>query len=121
MYGTEIDALSSSHIFEKDVLNEDMPCAVCRTGFPTTMIFPARNNCYSGWTWQYSGYLVANLEQPGRGAYQSICLDKDPDFAPSGVGSGDEHVIYLTEAKCGSLPCPPYIDNAEIACAVCSK
>ena len=108
-------------MFEKDVLNENMPCTFCRTDFPTTVTFPARNDCYTGWTLQYSGYLVTNKGGSGRGAYQSFCLDKDPDFVPGTLRDDNEHVLYLIEAKCGSLPCPPYIGNAEIACAVCSK
>jgi hypothetical protein len=30
-------------------------------------------------------------------------------------------LVYPVRAGCGSLPCPPYINNAFLTCVVCSK
>jgi len=121
VYGTELDSWASAHIFDKDVINEDMPCVVCRSQLPTSIMIPGRTNCYQGWTQQYRGYLVSNIAGAGRASYESICIDRDPDFLPHSQADDNQHVLYLMEAKCGSLPCPPYVDNRELACVVCSK
>ena len=92
MYGTEldIDYTSSDYIFDKHVFNEDAPCVFCNSQFPTTAVIPARVNCYPGWTLQYSGYLVTNSITAGRESYDSICLDKNPDFIPHSEADDDD-------------------------------
>jgi len=32
----------------------------------------------------------------------------------------DGAIFSFVEAKCGALPCGPYIDGYELTCAVCS-
>ena len=48
-------------------------------------------------------------------------MDSDPEALAHGGTNDDQSIIYLVEGRCGSLPCPPYVDGREIACAVCSK
>ena len=56
----------------------------------------------------------------GRTAY--ICMDHAPEARDGGSQPQVEtSKIYHVEARCGSLPCPQYIDNREITCVVCSK
>ena len=123
IYGTEIDdspKAASEKIFGYEVNQHDLPCAVCETRFPITKMFPGRTTCFDGWTLQYAGYLVADHH-----AHSSTknyeCLDSSPEAVPKGNTNDNQSVLYLVEAKCGSLPCPPYVEGREIACAVCSK
>ncbi|XP_060556842.1 uncharacterized protein LOC132717398 [Ruditapes philippinarum] len=119
VYGTETD-IPTNPFFKYDIDQQDMPCAVCRSDRSTTLMIPARKNCYPGWTLEYYGYLVSAAATHYYG-YENVCLDGEPDFLDHGAKSDDEHVFHLVEGHCGSLPCPPYVDGREFACVVCSK
>ena len=83
-------------------------------------MIPGRKNCYPGWTLEYWGYLMTSAYDLNT-ASNHICLDAKPDFNPHGAQDDDQHLIYPVEGRCGSLPCPPYVNGRELACAVCSK
>ena len=123
IYGTEIDiqpeAVSIS-MFGRQVNENDLPCAVCQTRFSVTHMFPGRATCFPGWALQYTGYLVSE-QYPHSFNKKYECLDQAPEAVPRGNNNDDQSILYLVEAKCGSLPCPPYVEGREIACAVCSK
>jgi hypothetical protein len=119
VYGSETD-IPSSPFFKYAINQQDMPCAVCRSDKSTTLMIPARKNCYPGWTLEYNGYLVG-ASTTLYFAYEYVCLDKEPDFLDHGASNDDQHVFHLVEGHCGSLPCPPYVDGRELACVVCSK
>ncbi|KAL4234278.1 hypothetical protein ACF0H5_005929 [Mactra antiquata] len=124
IYGTEIelDPSVSSALFGQNVINQDIPCAVCRTRASAHM-FPARTNCYSGWTMEYSGYLISS-HPTWKDQSDYICLDVNLEFVAHGAANDNAHVIRPVEVKCGNsggLPCPPYVDGRELACVVCSK
>ena len=102
------------------VYQEDVPCSVCRSSRPTTIMIPGRTQCYIGWTMEYKGYLTA-----GHSAYSAatefVCLDDRPDNLPGGHPNENGALFYFVEGRCGSLPCPPYIDGRELTCVVCTK
>ena len=60
IYGSEyqIGGGKDREFFNKDLYNQDVPCAVCRTKRSSVLMIPARNQCYDGWTMEYKGYLV---------------------------------------------------------------
>lgn len=123
IYGTEIDIrpeAASVKMFGYEVNEIDLPCAVCQTGFSVTHMFPGRASCFPGWTLQYKGYLVSDYNVHSSSKNYE-CLDAAPEAVPNGNSNDDQSIVYLVEAKCGSLPCPPYAEGKEIACAVCSK
>ena len=82
--------------------------------------YTAKIECASGWTKQYSGYLMADyFNHPSPSEY--ICVDEAFDGR---VGSEDNHngrLLYYTMSRCGSLPCPPYQELKPVSCVVCSK
>ena len=55
------------------------------------------------------------------------CIDASPDILPRHEGDeereGDDEgaLFYHVEPRCGSLPCPPYDEQREITCVVCSR
>ena len=85
-----------------------------------SVMVPGRKDCYPGWTKEYWGYLMSGHDNRA-GAYDHLCMDNEPEFMQHGGKSDDQHILYLVEAQCGSLPCPPYVQGRELACAVCSK
>ena len=97
-----------------------MPCAVCESPRSKVLMTPAMTGCHSNWTMEYTGYLMAGTYDQ-RGASDYVCMDSDPGFVPHGDRNDKQHILYLVEAQCGSLPCPPYVQGRELACVVCSK
>ncbi|XP_078698440.1 uncharacterized protein LOC144925971 isoform X2 [Branchiostoma floridae x Branchiostoma belcheri] len=121
MYGAEY-ALSTNVPFGSTSLhNNDVPCAVCYV--PTRgskLMIPARNTCYSGWTREYHGYLMA--EYHGHNSPKEyVCVDEQPEAVPGGHANHDGALFYPVEAICGSLPCPQYVNGRELTCVVCTK
>ncbi|XP_053398751.1 short-chain collagen C4-like [Mercenaria mercenaria] len=119
VYGSEIHVEEPSKIFPYKVRTQDMPCAVCKTLKSTTLMVPARSNCYPDWKLEYTGYIMAN-HYVHAGPHNHICVDSQPEFVPNGGEYKLHHLLYLMEAQCGSLPCPPYVQGRELACVVCS-
>ncbi|WAR21303.1 hypothetical protein MAR_015277, partial [Mya arenaria] len=120
IYGSEIHHDASDNEFPYAVHNQDMPCAVCLSERALNLMIPGRTACYPGWTLEYSGYMMTNVQ--GRESGQdTICVDDHPEFLDHGGSDDSQHILYLVEAQCGSLPCPPYVNNRELPCAVCSK
>ena len=99
----------------------DVPCAVCEVTTRGILHIPAKMTCPSGWTREYSGYLMA-----GRWNHQStefVCVDSDPEVVAGSAANENGALFYLVEGRCspGNLPCSPYIHGAELSCVVCSK
>ncbi|XP_061195272.1 uncharacterized protein LOC133203513 [Saccostrea echinata] len=116
MYGAEYDVPGFGHHN-----GDDLPCVVCRrTTQSSVLMIPGKNNCYSGWTEQYHGYLAAGLfNSPA--ATQYICLDEHPDVLTAGERNDNGKWFYPVKAVCGALACPPYHNNMYLTCVVCTK
>ena len=113
LYGGEYETYDSH-------MHKDPVCAVCRAALPTTVMVPGTNRCEAGWTLQYSGYLMAN-HWGHVGSTEYICVDtRLESFVHSNVKTLGS-LLYFTIAKCGALPCDPYVDSKVVLCAVCSK
>ncbi|KAL8590484.1 hypothetical protein ACOMHN_011697 [Nucella lapillus] len=113
LYGGEYETNDSHQDMDPD-------CAVCHTSHSSTIMVPGTDRCASGWTLQYSGYLMAGY-YGHQGASQFVCVDA---LLESRAGSKDNyngHLLYYTRTACGSLPCLPYVNNKVVTCAVCSK
>ncbi|XP_045191063.2 uncharacterized protein LOC123547883 [Mercenaria mercenaria] len=99
---------------------DDVPCAVCETERPNVLMIPGKTTCYEGWSIEYIGFLSAG-RYDHKAASEFICLDENPDAAEGDDVNENGKLLYLAEARCGSLPCPPYIDGRVMTCVVCSK
>ena len=81
---------------------------------------PAKYTCPSGWTREYYGYLMAqHYKYPGSSEY--TCMDYVLKTVPRSTDVRNGLIFYFTEGRCGSLPCPPYDNNRDLSCAVCTK
>jgi hypothetical protein len=116
LYGTEYEDTQ----FGSGTYNEDVPCAVCRsTNTSSSLMIPGRKSCFAGWKKEYDGIIASGAYVYASSSF--ISVDAHPTYTPGGSRNNNDNVIYVTAMKCGSLPCPPYTDNLEVFCVVCSK
>ena len=98
----------------------DVPCAICYVPTRNALyMVPAKFTCPTGWTREYFGYLMS--EQYKHHRSQFSCVDHS---LTSVIGSRHDYNGFLfstVEGICGSLPCPPYTQDKELSCAVCTK
>ncbi|XP_069117740.1 uncharacterized protein [Argopecten irradians] len=117
VYGTEYEDVFFGHVSNSD----DVPCAVCRsTVGSNVLMIPGRNTCYQGWYHEYNGYLAAG-PYGYKGATEYVCLDHDPESLSHGNEDRDGALLYYVTSMCGSLACPPYVNEKTLSCVVCSK
>ncbi|ELU17300.1 hypothetical protein CAPTEDRAFT_93429, partial [Capitella teleta] len=103
------------------LMHHDVPCAVCMAiSRHHVLMIPGRYDCYDGWRVEYVGYVMTG-QKTDLGRMQHVCLDKDPDTVPGGYRAQNGSVVIPVEAKCGSLPCPPYAEGHEFSCVVCTR
>ena len=122
VYGTEYEVSQySGNPFKRNLHNHEAPCVICFVKSRGSMLMmPARNDCPSGWTEEYHGYLMT--EHYGhKHSRDFICVDKDPEFVPGSHANKNGALLYPVEGVCGSLPCLPYVSGRELTCAVCTK
>ena len=118
MYGTEYPSL---FVGKTNLVDHDAPCVVCFVKSRGSMLMmPARNDCPSGWTEEYHGYLMTECYNH-RHSRDFICLDGEPEYVPRSQANQDGALLYHVEGRCGSLPCLPYVEGGELTCAVCTK
>lgn len=128
LYGVECEfgeqfSDGGARFFGQNLYQHDVSCAVCRSNRPTTLMIPGRNQCYPGWTMEYSGYLVSGRAESDHdvSATNYACLDSRPETVLGDVKDENGKLMVLVEGYCGSLKCPPYVQYREITCVVCSK
>ena len=119
VYGAEYTTFS---LPMNDVHDHDAPCAIC---FASTrgslLMIPAKTSCPGGWTEEYDGYLMS--ESDGNSARTMyICVDGAPDsVSGENDDDGDRVELFMVEAKCEGLSCPPYDAEKELTCVVCTR
>ena len=100
--------------------NENIPCAVCLVSTRAeVMMVPAKVNCPPSWTREYYGYLMSERNSAYRTMF--ICVDVGMESVPNSSGHQEACDLWHVEASCISLPCPPYDQEKEMGCVVCSK
>ncbi|XP_015764089.1 PREDICTED: short-chain collagen C4-like [Acropora digitifera] len=120
IYGTEYQ-LNGFKGFKNDIHNHNAPCSVCHVKSRGSQIMiPATNKCPSGWTKEYSGYLMTEYFNHAH-ENEFVCIDKDAEAIPGSHGDTNGALLYNVQATCTTLPCKPYIDGYELTCVVCSK
>ncbi|XP_069109446.1 short-chain collagen C4-like [Argopecten irradians] len=117
LYGAEYDEKA---VFGMTDYNEDVPCAVCRNSAHSIInMVPGRTTCYPGWTEAYGGLLTSGYPK-SHSANEFLCMDGNPQAIVGGGNTNDNgRLFYAVLAQCGSLPCPPYVNNKVLSCVVC--
>ena len=119
IYGVEYFPTSGQPLY--NVRHDNMPCAVCSGSKSRVLMIPAKMTCPTNWQKEYDGYLMApNQETNYRAAF--VCVDSNPSTI-SGLGSNNDPSsdINHVEASCVGLSCPPYDDEKELTCVVCTN
>ncbi|PFX15796.1 hypothetical protein AWC38_SpisGene19965 [Stylophora pistillata] len=62
------------------------------------LIMPARNDCPSGWTEEYHGYLMTEFYNHKK-QRDYICVDEDAEARPGTGANKDGALLYLVEAS----------------------
>ncbi|XP_020625853.1 uncharacterized protein LOC110063227 isoform X2 [Orbicella faveolata] len=120
VYGAEYQVAYGFNPF-KNIHDYEAVCAVCFTKTRGSMLMmPARNDCPSGWTEEYHGYLMTEYYKHNN-QRDFICVDEDAEYVPGTKANKDGALLYPVEGVCGSLPCKPYVNGRELTCAVCTK
>ena len=101
--------------------NHNVPCAICYASNRVSLLMiPAKLTCPTNWTMEYQGYLMA--EQDGhKQNFIFECVDKNAQAIPGGAKNIDRALFYNVETKCVGILCPPYDEQRELACVVCTK
>ena len=122
IFGTEYEyRVSASHD------HSNVPCAVCTVlNRVAVVMIPAKATCPIGWTREYYGYLMSQSHsaifiRPNEQRTTYECVDKDLDSVPGTEGRTGGAQFYHVEATCNGLECPPYNNNQELNCVVCTK
>ena len=105
----------------QDTHDYNVPCAVCHVPKrPTLLVLPAMASCPSGWTKEYLGYYMTERDNHNRATF--VCVDGDQEGIPGTQSNLDGALFYHVEVECGrGLPCPPYDEEPELICVVCTK
>ena len=82
-------------------------------------MIPAKTQCPSNWTLEYSGYLMSDHYTHHHTMYE--CVDKNPDSVPGSASNTGGALFYHVEANCNGMLCPPYDPQKELTCAICTK
>ncbi|XP_073248019.1 uncharacterized protein [Porites lutea] len=122
VYGTEYEVSDrNGNPFKRNLQDHEAPCVICFVKSRGSMLMmPARNDCPSGWTEEYHGYLMTAY-YGHQHSTDFICVDGDPEFVPGSHANKNGALLYPVEGVCGSLPCLPYVNGRELTCAVCTK
>ncbi|XP_068731400.1 uncharacterized protein [Montipora capricornis] len=122
IFGTEYHVSQyNGDPFKRNLDDHDAPCVVCFvTSRGSMLMMPARNDCPSGWTDEYHGYLMTAYHGH-RHSSDFICVDGDPEYVPGSHANKNGALLHPVEGRCGSLPCLPYVSGRELTCAVCTK
>ena len=115
MYGAEYEyPILGTH-------NGNVPCAMCYVPARSTLLMlPAKANCPPTWTKEYFGYLMSGRDNHRRTT--AVCVDASmQSFIGSECDTNGALFAHIeVECKRG-LPCPPYRDEQELNCVVCTK
>ncbi|CAG2232291.1 unnamed protein product [Mytilus edulis] len=117
IYGMEYDDAE----FGANMMSQDVPCAVCRAMHKTSVIMvPGKLSCVKGWKMEYKG-ILASGHYDDAGASSYICMDHSVEVLEGGAKNENGYKLFPVKAFCGSLKCPPYVQNSIFNCVVCSK
>ena len=122
IYGVEYQGSAEPHLHTQftGVHDQDAPCAMCEVqGRSQVAMFPAKQTCPDGWTLEYGGLLASERTNHKNADY--ICVSSGMETTAGGQPDQNGGLVYVVEAVCGSLPCPPYQQGFELSCVVCTK
>ena len=120
IYGAEYEMFGNVPSANLQLHEHDVPCVVCYVATrETVLMIPGRYTCPQSWTREYYGWLMAEHFNHHRSTFE--CVDASAETIIGGHASQIGALFYHVEPRCGSLPCPPYDQQKEMTCAVCTR
>ena len=120
LYGTEYQITGGQALVAHH--DHNAPCAVCDVSTRSRKIMiPGTYECPSGWTVEYSGWLMSAHDSGHKGRTEFVCVDKDPEDIAGLYANTNGALLYPVEVVCTGIPCPPYDDRKELSCVVCTR
>ena len=85
------------------------------------LMIPGTYECPSGWTTEYSGWLMTgHFNHPGASTF--VCVDFDAEVVAGEAANNDGAHLYHVQVACPTgIQCPPYEQDREVSCVVCTK
>ena len=81
--GVEFETHGTSSTLLNNVLQANLPCAVCHTDTKLSVLtVPAQYTCPNGWGMEYNGYMMTEREHSDRQRKNTLCMDKDTEAVP---------------------------------------
>lgn len=76
----------------------------------SSIMIPAKVSCPQYWKKEYDGFQTCGAHFQGHTSTEFLCMDNNPEYLTERARqhNNDGRLFYSVEAKCGSLPCPPY-------------
>ena len=123
IYGAEYQIYNNVPSSANLLRDDDVPCAICYVASrETVLMIPGTYICPSNWTREYYGYLMTERNHESRkGRTTFECVDATPEVVTGGHADQNGALFNHVEPRCGSLPCPPYEEQKEVTCAVCTR
>ncbi|XP_063398917.1 short-chain collagen C4-like [Mytilus trossulus] len=116
----KLDSKTKPSGWSESMGDKEIPCAVCyQKRRSAVMMIPGRQTCYKGWNSEYNGYLMSDHKSHFKKDF--ACVDKHAEPLDKKNGSGNGALFYPLRTKCGTLRCPPYTNEADVLCVVCTK
>ncbi|XP_063436745.1 uncharacterized protein LOC134718183 [Mytilus trossulus] len=123
LYGAEYEIFEPNKPegIRSGISDHDVACAACLAkGKQISIMIPGRKTCYNGWTKEYEGILMAG-STVHVAASEYACVDKATEVIAGGSKNDNGKLFYPVITSCGSLKCPPYKQDTEVLCVICSK
>ena len=128
-YAREVQGASPIHGVEYEIdtgspfppahHDDNVPCAVCQASNRShVLMIPAWRHCPSGWTLEYTGYLMSEHINGTKSTYE--CVDENAELIPGSQADTDGGLFSHVEATDNGIPCPPYNSQKELTCVVCT-
>ena len=100
----------------------NVPCVVCYVATRSAILMiPGTYMCPLSWIREYYGYLMAERSHNLHHRSTFECVDVASETVAGGQGYQASAQLYHVEPRCASLPCPPYEEEKEMTCAVCTR
>ena len=105
IYGVEYERDGDSP-YPSSLYDDNVSCAVCHVSARSAVLMiPAWHHCPSGWTVEYTGYLMSERYLHSKATYE--CVDMNAESIPGSHADNDGGLFYHVEATCNGLPCLP--------------
>ena len=120
IFGAEYEMWGNVPVSNLPLHDHNVPCVVCYVATRIAILMiPGRYSCPENWTREYYGYLMAEYHDHYRSTFE--CMDAAPETVLGGHANQNGALFHHVEPRCGSLPCPPYAEEKEMTCVVCTR